>query len=307
MGETQLVLEGYNAVIYGGSGAIGFATARAMAAEGAHVCLVGRTESALHRAATTIMQEGGSCEIAVLDVFDAKAAMRQAADYASRRGGIDIALNAISVMHDQGTLLADLSVEAFLHPVEGFLRALFNATRAAAPHMGRERTGVVLTLSTPAGITAPPGHLGYGVTCAATEAFTVLLAAELAAQNTRAVCIRSHAISDAPAAGSYTGALFERKASALGLTVDAWLDGAAASTLRGKLPTLNEVAGAAVYQPQHVMDPDDLAALDPLTEIADAPGTIYLGALRHIFEFDVDGHIYRVSVEGRTVKTLRVA
>lgn len=61
------------------------------------------------------------------------------------------------------------------------------------------------------------------------------------------------------------------------------------------------------YQPQHVMDPDDLAALDPLTEIADAPGTIYLGALRHIFEFDVDGHIYRVSVEGRTVKTLRVA
>lgn len=60
------------------------------------------------------------------------------------------------------------------------------------------------------------------------------------------------------------------------------------------------------YKVQHVMDPDDLAALDPLTEIADPPGTIYLGALRHIFEFNVDDTVFRASVEGRTVNTYLV-
>lgn len=60
------------------------------------------------------------------------------------------------------------------------------------------------------------------------------------------------------------------------------------------------------YQPQHVLDPDDLSLLDPLTKIDAAPGTIYLGALRHIFEFDIDGVRVRASVEGKTVKTLRL-
>lgn len=71
----------------------------------------------------------------------------------------------------------------------------------------------------------------------------------------------------------------------------------------GSLPRSIQLVG---YQVQHVLAPDDLAALDPLTEIADAPGTIYLGALRHIFEFDVEGATFRVSVEGRDVKTLRL-
>jgi len=71
----------------------------------------------------------------------------------------------------------------------------------------------------------------------------------------------------------------------------------------GQLPTSVQLLG---YQPQHVLEPHDLASQDRLTEIAAAPGTIYLGALRHVFEIDADGAVFRVSVEGKTVRTYRL-
>lgn len=245
--EVGVVLEGRKAIVYGGSGAIGSAAARAFAAAGAHVCLVGRNRDRLDAVRDGITAAGGGCEAAALDVFDAEAVRDHAARFADEHGGIDIVLNAVSLMHDQGVPLADLSLEAFMRPIDGFLGALFNATRAVAPHMGGRNPGVILTLSTPAARMAPAGHLGYGVTCAGVEAFSRLLAEELAYRNTRVVCVRPHAISDAPEAGSYTAALFGPKAAAMGMTVEAWLQGAAAGTMRGKLPTLAEVAGACVF------------------------------------------------------------
>lgn len=238
---------GGNVIIYGGSGAIGGAAARAFAAAGAHVCLVARGAARLDRIAADIAAAGGSCETASLDVLDGDGVAAHAAQFAARSGGLDLMLNAVSFMHEQGVLLADLSLESFKKPIDQFLGALFNTTKAVAPHMGRERPGVILTLSTPAARSAPPGHLGYGVTCAGTEAFSRLLAEELASANIRVACIRPHAISDAPEAGSYTGRLFEPKASAMGMTVEQWLQSAAAGTLRRKLPTLEEVAGMCVF------------------------------------------------------------
>lgn len=239
--------EGVNVVIYGGSGAIGGAAARAFGAAGAHVCLVARGTARLDRVAADVAAAGGSCETASLDVLDGAGVAAHAAQFAGRRGGLDVVLNAVSFMHDQGVLLPDLSLDAFKKPIDQFLGALFNTTKAVAPHMGRERSGVILTLSTPAARSAPPGHLGYGVTCAGTEAFSRLLAEELASANIRVVCIRSHAISNAPEAGSYTRRLFEPKARSMGVTVEQWLQGAAAGTLRQKLPTLEEVAGMCVF------------------------------------------------------------
>lgn len=71
----------------------------------------------------------------------------------------------------------------------------------------------------------------------------------------------------------------------------------------GSVPHVVQVTG---YAAQHIGEPDDLESLDPLTEIADAVGTIYLGMVRHIVEIDVDGMRYRASVEGKDVKILRL-
>lgn len=151
-------------------------------------------------------------------------------------------------MHDQGTLLADLSLEEFMRPIDGFLRTLFITSKAVARHMGRERPGVILTLSEPGSKLAVGGILGHSVSAAGKEAFSRVLAAELAPSNIRVVGIRPHAAVDAPAAGSYTKDLFTQTAAAAGQPVQEFLEGALAQgTLLKKLPTLSEIAETAAF------------------------------------------------------------
>lgn len=238
------LLHDKNAVIYGGGGAIGGATARVFAREGARVFIAGRTQAKLDAVARDIVDAGGQVETALVDVFD-----QQAVDeHAAAVGTIDVALNAVSVMHDQGTPLADLSLAEFMRPIDGFLRSLFITSKAVARHMGNGRPGVVLTLSEPGAKLAVSGILGHGVSAAGKEAFSRLLAAELAPANVRVVDIRPHAVADALAAGSYTQDLFCPAAAAAGQSVQEFLDvGLAQGTLLKRLPTLAEIAETAAF------------------------------------------------------------
>ncbi len=189
----------------------------------------------------------GQVETAELDVLDEEAVDRHAADIAERAGSIDIALNAVSFPHDQGTRIEELTLDAFMLPVDRFLRALFITSKAVASHMGRSRTGVILTLSAPGAVLAVGGHLGHAASQAGGEAFSRTLADELGPRNIRVACIRSHALTDAPAAGSYTGELFRPKAEAMGLTLDQWLGGAAQMTMLKRLPRIADVAETAAF------------------------------------------------------------
>jgi NAD(P)-dependent dehydrogenase (short-subunit alcohol dehydrogenase family) len=245
---TGLLLERKNAVIYGGGGAIGGAVARVFAREGARVFIAGRTQAKLDAVADDVATTGGKVETAQVDVFDQQAVDEHAEAIAATAGSIDIALNAVSIMHDQGTPLADLSLEEFMRPIDGFLRTLFITSKAVARHMGRERPGVVLTLSEPGAKLAVGGILGHGVSAAGKEAFSRLLAAELAPNNIRVVDIRPHAVVDAPAAGSYTKDLFTRSAAAAGQSVQEFFEnGLAQGTLLKRLPTLSEIAETAAF------------------------------------------------------------
>ncbi|WP_116047163.1 SDR family NAD(P)-dependent oxidoreductase [Amycolatopsis palatopharyngis] len=245
---TELLLEKKNAVIYGGGGAIGGAIARVFAREGARVFIAGRTQAKLDAVAEDITAAGGTVETAQVDVFDQQATERHADAIAETNGGIDIAINAVSVMHDQGTMLADLSLDEFMRPIDGFLRAMFITSKAVARHMGHERPGVILTLSEPGAKLAVGGILGHAASAAGKEAFSRVLAAELAPSNIRVIGIRTHAVADAPAAGSYTKDLFQPGAEAAGKTVQEFLDdGLAQGTLLKRLPTLSEVAETAAF------------------------------------------------------------
>jgi NAD(P)-dependent dehydrogenase (short-subunit alcohol dehydrogenase family) len=248
-----MLLKNKSVVIYGGGGAIGGAVARVFAREGARVFISGRTQAKLDVVAADITAAGGTVETALVDAFDHRAVEEHANAIAAKTEGIDIALNAVSVMHDQGTMLVDLSLDEFMRPIEGFLRTLFITSKAVVRHMGGKRPGVLLTLSTPGSKMAAPGVLGYCVTCAGKEAFSRVLAAELAPKNIRVICLRPHAIADAPAAGSYTKDLFKTQTSyketADDQPVSEWLPGSlmAQSTMLKRLPTLSEVAETAAF------------------------------------------------------------
>jgi len=60
------------------------------------------------------------------------------------------------------------------------------------------------------------------------------------------------------------------------------------------------------YRIVHVGEPNDLSTMGRHTEIAEPLPTLYLGFVRHIFEIDADGVLFRVSVDGRETTILRI-
>ena len=107
-----MLLESKTAIVYGASGAVGSAVARAYAREGADVHLVGRTMAALEQVVQRIRHDGGSAQAAHVDILD-RAAVRQHADAVAASGGIDICFNATSNDDVQGTPLLAMQLEVF--------------------------------------------------------------------------------------------------------------------------------------------------------------------------------------------------
>jgi 3-oxoacyl-[acyl-carrier protein] reductase len=239
-----MMLEDKTAVIYGGGGAIGGAVARAFADAGAHVYLAGRSRARLEAVANDI---GDAAHVAELDALDERAVVEHADAVAADAGGIDIALNAVSFPYAQG-LVAELAVDEVMHPIESFLRTNLITAKATARHMTARGSGAILTLSTAGSRFARPGNLGFGTTCAAIEQMTQRLAAELGPSGVRVVCLRPTAIADAASHGSYTGTVFAPLAAAAGVSVEQMLaQWGEDQTLLGRLPTLAQVADAAVF------------------------------------------------------------
>lgn len=235
------------AVIFGGSGAIGAATAHALAKGGAHVYLCARTQAKLDRVASDIRAAGGTADTLVVDVLDEHMTLDKTAELARNAGGIDIVINATGFMHEQGKRVEQLTLAEFRQGFDPFLTAQFTIAKAVVPHMGGARAGSLISVVAPAARMAMSGHSGHIVGCAGIEAFTKALASELGPKNIRALCVRSHAIADAVQAGSYVRDVFEPKAQAMGVTVEEWLGGAAQSTMLKRLPTLAEVAEVIAF------------------------------------------------------------
>lgn len=242
-----MILKGKNAIIFGGSGAVGGETAYVFAREGAKVFIGARTPARLAGVVDRLGAAGHRVHSFQVDTLDATRTQLQVEKLYTDAGTIDIVVNATAFMHDQGKLLEELSLDEFEEAIGPVIAAQFNIAKACAPFMGSGRGGAFINIAAPAATMAVPGHLGHIVGCAAVEAFTRALGSELGARNIRTLCVRSHAISDAMDAGSYTHALFEPKATAAGLTVNQWLEGAAEGTMLKRLPTLSHVAETIAF------------------------------------------------------------
>lgn len=139
-----MLLESKNAVIYGAGGSIGGAVARAFAREGATVHLAGRTLESLEKVAAEIGSAGGVARTAQVDALDETAVDEHADAVAASAGSVDISFNLISYGDVQGTPLAEMRLEDFERPVLTAVRTMFLTSRAAARHMIRQGSGVIL-------------------------------------------------------------------------------------------------------------------------------------------------------------------
>jgi NAD(P)-dependent dehydrogenase (short-subunit alcohol dehydrogenase family) len=191
-----MLLEGKTAVIYGGGGSIGGAVARAFAREGAGVFLAGRTLERLEAVANEIRSAGGVAETAQVDALDERAVDEHADAVVARAGRLDVSFNLISHGDVQGTPLVEMALEDFERPVVTALRTMFLTSRAAARHMIRQGSGVILVFGG-YGDPMPDYNLGgLQVAFQAMEALRRNLACELGPRGIRVVTLQTAGIVD---------------------------------------------------------------------------------------------------------------
>jgi 3-oxoacyl-[acyl-carrier protein] reductase len=202
----------------------GSAVARAFAREGAHVSLAGRTMPRLQAVANTIHTAGGTAEVATVDVLDRAAVEAHTADVAGTRDGIDIVFNATSNDDVQGATLAETSFDDVMRPVIKAVTAHLVIATAVAPHVKAHRTGVILVMV--GGREAIPALGGSHIAWSALAGLCRQLACELGPDGIRVAWLLSPGSPDAGDDGH---------------------DPDAQATMLKRLPTLDDVANAAVF------------------------------------------------------------
>ena len=184
-----MLLEGRQAVVYGGGGSIGGAVARAFAREGATVHLAGRTQETLDRVARDIREAGGRVETAIVDALDEAQVDAHADRVATEFGRLDITINLIATGDVQGTPLAEMSFDDFNRPIHNALRSTFLTWRAAARHMIRQRAGVILAFGG-VGDPIPDYNIGgFQISLSAVESMRRQAASELGRHGIRVVSL----------------------------------------------------------------------------------------------------------------------
>jgi len=228
-----MLLERKNAIIYGGGGAIGGAVARAFARDGARVFLAGRTLSSLDAVASRIRASGGAAETAQVDALDERAVDEHANGVAARAGSIDISFNLVSQGDVQGIPLVEMRLFDFMQPVVTTVSTMFITARAAARHMIRQRSGVILMFG---GHGDPPRGYNIGglqVAFGAVESLRRNLASELGPLGIRVLTLQTAGVPESIPAG------FEG--------MESIAEQIAGRTMLGRAATLEDVGNAAVF------------------------------------------------------------
>ncbi|MCR6487606.1 SDR family oxidoreductase [Amycolatopsis sp. OK19-0408] len=226
------LLEGKNAIVYGGGGRIGAAVATAFAAEGATVHLAGRTVARLEEVADRIRAAGGSVSTAEVDALDERS-VDEHADAVAAAGTLDVSFNLIAHGDVQGTPLVEMSVEDYERPVHTAVRTQFLTARAAARHMIKQGSGAILLFG---GDGEPVREFSVGglqVAFHALEAMRRQLAAELGPHGIRTVTLRTGGIPETLPEG-YAG---RRELE----------ENIAAKTMLGRAATLADVGAVAAF------------------------------------------------------------
>lgn len=239
-----MLLEGKNAVVYGGAGRIGRAIAHAFAREGARVFLAGRSPGPLQEVAEAIVSAGGRADAAPVDALDEEAVDAHARAVVEEAGAIDVSFNAISHGDVHGQPLLEMPYEDFARPVLTAVRSLFLTARAAARHMVPRGSGAIMSITAATARQSIRNVGGTGVAFDAIESLSRQWAAELGPFGVRVVWLQTTGIPEAMAetGDDYpdygTGSRMRRD------DVVAWLRG---TTMLDRLTTLADVGNAAAF------------------------------------------------------------
>jgi 3-oxoacyl-[acyl-carrier protein] reductase len=170
------------ALVTGSSSGIGAATAKELAAKGAHVAIHYRSNSSgAEQVAEEIRRSGGVCTLVQADVSDVQQAAELVKQVQTELSGLDILVNNAGVTRD--TLLLSMSEEDWDGVIDTNLKSVFAVSKAALRGMLRKRWGRIINVTSVVGLTGQAGQSNYAASKAGIIGFTKSLAREVASRN----------------------------------------------------------------------------------------------------------------------------
>jgi NAD(P)-dependent dehydrogenase (short-subunit alcohol dehydrogenase family) len=135
-------LTGKRAIITGGGGNLGRASALAFAREGASVAVVDIVATAAEETVRQVTGQGGTAVAIAADVSDEAQVERAVAEAAGALGGLDTLFNNAGIMphQDESVLDADLELWRFIASTNVHSAAL--CTKYAVPHITAAGGGI---------------------------------------------------------------------------------------------------------------------------------------------------------------------
>ena len=178
---------GRGVIVTGGGRGIGQATARAFAAEGADVLVLGRTVADLEDTVTQITADGGQAWLLPCDVTSEAQVEETVTRAASRWDRIDVLINNAGI--DDDTPFLEIDRARWRAVVDTNLTGVFLMSQAVGREMARTGGGVILHT---ASIDASGGdgpYAAYNASKAGLLGLNRTMALELAAHGIRSNCV----------------------------------------------------------------------------------------------------------------------
>ncbi len=170
-------LSGKTALITGASAGIGWASALALAGEGANLVVTARRQERLTELEKLVAKAGGKAISVIGDAKEEKTAIEAVKAAKDTFGSLDILINNVGIGNYKN--LIDTSAEDYDEMVDLNVRSTFLFTRHAVPVMIEQKSGTILMISSMAGKYGFPGEAVYCATKFAQVGFAQALDKEL--------------------------------------------------------------------------------------------------------------------------------
>ncbi len=239
----DLGLRDRGCVLTGASRGIGRATALALAVEGAHVLLVGRSVEALEQVALDCRRAGGRSDTLVLDVTEPDAGELVLAAGRERLDRLDVLVNNAGTSFLRP--LEELTDEDWQGQWELHVMGPMRLMRALAPEMARNGSGRIVNVCSSSGKRPSLTNVAYSVTKAAQLSLSRAFAQRFADQGVLVNAVAPGAVGSelwlAP------GGLADQHAHAKGSTREEVLETTAGAIPLGRLGEESEIAAVITF------------------------------------------------------------
>ncbi|MHB1198189.1 MAG: 3-oxoacyl-ACP reductase FabG [Polaromonas sp.] len=197
-----------HALVTGGSGGIGSAICRQLAAGGCHVLIhAHHAVDAAQALADDITAKGGSAQVLAFDVTDA-AAVAEALQPLLEHTPIQILVNNAGI-HDDA-VFPGMHAEQWHRVIDVSLNGFFNVTQPLMMPMIRTRWGRIINITSVAAVVGNRGQVNYAAAKGALHSATRSLALEVASRGITVNAVAPGIIDTAMSRGSFSAELIAR-------------------------------------------------------------------------------------------------